>query len=112
MAETVDKEYLLLHCAEFAQETEGRIDDLNNTAELVINEDVFGDLTRYARMLYIAHLLKLSDMQGSGSVTAEKVGDLSRSFAAPSDQDIMSMTSYGVELKKIQRIKARGQLFV
>lgn len=112
MAVTVDKEYLILHCAEFSKESEGRIDDLNATAELLINEGVFGDMTRYARMLYIAHLLKLSLLQGSGNVTAEKVGDLSRSYASPADGAVLSMTSYGVELKKIQRIKARGQLFV
>ena len=112
MAVTVDKEYLVLHCAEFAGENEGRINDLNETAELVVNEGVFGVMTRYARMLYIAHLLKLSLLQGSGSVTAEKVGDLSRSHASPAEGPILSMTSYGVELKKLQRIKARGKLFV
>lgn len=112
MAEAVTKAYLVLHFAEFADETEIRITDLNETAELLIKESVFGDMTRYARMLYIAHLLKLSLLQGSGGVTAEKVGDLSRSYASPADGAVLSMTSYGVELKKIQRIKARGQLFV
>jgi len=112
MAEAVDRDYLILHCAEFAEADKGRVLDLNATAELVINEGVFGDMTRYARMLYIAHLLKVSLLQGGGNVTAEKVGDLSRSYAAPADAMGLSMTSYGVEFKKIQRMKARGRLFI
>jgi hypothetical protein len=108
----VDKEYLDLHFSEFVSETEGRIDSLNETAALIISENVFGDMTRFARMLYIAHLLKLSEMAGRGNVTSEKVGDLARSFGTPTGTSALSVTTYGTELHRIMRIKRAGCLFV
>lgn len=108
----VDKDYLTLHFAEFSTIGEARILDLNTTAALMINENIFGDMTRYARMLYIAHMLKLSEMAGRGNVTSEKVGDLARSYGTPTGTSALSATTYGTELRRVMRIKRAGSLFV
>jgi len=107
----VTKEYLVAHFPEFNSADETRIGTLNDTAARHASESVFGDDTRYARMLIIAHLMKLGDLQGSGAVVSEKVGDLARSYASPSQKDF-AQTSYGQQFDELARRKARGSTFI
>lgn len=110
----VDKQYLIAHFPEFSDTTkysEERIGMLNETASRYASESAFGSDTRYARMLIIAHLMKLGDLQGSGAVVSEKVGDLARSYASPS-QDNFAQTSYGQAFDELARRKARGSTFI
>jgi len=107
--EPVDKEYLVLHFAEFANEDPERIDALNATASLFVEEGVFGSKTRYALALFIAHLLKISQNQGAGgALTGQSVGDLSEQFAAPNSKTSLGLTSYGQEYLRIARQKSLG----
>jgi len=63
-----DREFLILHFPEFDTEqvTESRVRALNDTANIYVNEGVFGVSYRYALALFIAHILKLSQNEGNG----------------------------------------------
>jgi len=105
----VDKEYLVLHFNEFNTDefTETRISALNDTAALFLAESVLGDMTRYARMLFIAHVLKISINEGNGPVVSRKVGDLAESYAnqfsggAAGFMGGLNQTGYGQALKEL-----------
>lgn len=111
MAVSVDKTYLVTHFPEFSDVDEARITALNDTAKLYMNEDCFGDAAQYALALMIAHILKLGEQAGSGPVTSEKVGDLSRGYAKPSISN-WALTSYGQEFEMLAKMKCRGKMFV
>lgn len=72
---------------------------------------VWGDNTKYATALLTAHMLSTSGPQGGGpsggAVTAEQVGDLSRSFATvfqPGSGDAALMTTrYGIDFVALRR---------
>lgn len=108
----VDKEYLVLHFKEFdtSDILESRVKSLNDTAALFLSESVLGTRTRYARMLYIAHTLKLSINDGAGAVTSRKVGDLAESYAAPMSDQGLKQTAYGRELHDLIRVFGRGSV--
>ena len=108
----VDKAYLVLHFTEFSGDeiTEERVTALNYTAELFLAESVLGNKTRYARMLFIAHLLKVSIYQENGAVTSRKVGDLSESYANPMNSEALQQTGYGKELANLIKVHCRGDV--
>lgn len=114
MVTPVDKEYLVLLFPEFENATkysEARIEALDEMASIYASEAGFGDDTRHARRLIIAHFLKLADLQGAGAVVSEKVGDLARSYASPG-QEKFAQTSYGKEFEELAKRKARGSTFI
>jgi hypothetical protein len=110
----VDKDYLVLHFAEFSVEEESRITALNETALLFVNEGVFGSKSRYALALMIAHLLKLSQLQGSGAVDSISVGNVSEHYSTPQIKSSMGLTTYGQMFETIARQKSAcyRQLFI
>ena len=84
---------------EFANETNPRINFFIGMAERRVNKTVFGDKADDAVCLMTAHLLTLGSRGGQGgTVTSEKVGDLSRSYSSASkgdDSNSLDSTSYG-----------------
>jgi Protein of unknown function (DUF4054) len=110
--QAVDKEYLTLHFSEFNTDAfpESRINSLNETAALFLAESVLGIRTRYARMLYIAHTLKVSVNDGAGAVTSRKVGDLAESYAAPMSDESMKLTAYGRKLYDLIKQFGKGDV--
>lgn len=102
----VTKDYLVLHFSEFAAEEETRIDALNETALLFVDENVFGTKSRYVLALVIAHMLKMSAMQGTGNITSISVGDVSESYASGEVKDSFDLTSYGRQYKTIAKQKS------
>jgi hypothetical protein len=107
--EAVTKDYLVLHFAEFSGEDSARIDDLNATALLFVSEEVYGAKARYALMLFIAHLLKMSANNGAGgAIQSQSVGDLAETFAVPTSLNSLENTSYGQEFLKITKQKSAG----
>jgi hypothetical protein len=105
--EAVNKEYLVLHFAEFADVDPERITALNETALLFVEEGVFGTKSRYALALMIAHMLKVSSFEGAGGpIISQSVGDLSETFAAPQGKSGLENSSYGQEYMRIARQKS------
>lgn len=112
----VDKEYLTLHFKEFdTDETnEVKLSALNDTAAMFLAESVLGDKTRYARLLFIAHMLKMSINEGNGPVVSRKVGDLAESYANPFSGSAggfmggLKQTGYGQALEELIRIHGKG----
>lgn len=84
---------------ELESEPNSRIQFFIDFALLSVNASVFGDKTDKAVALLTAHFMTLSNRGGSGgSVTSEKVGDLSRSYSAPSgkvSESELATTAYG-----------------
>lgn len=83
---------------EFASESSERVGIFIEYARLFVSESKYGDRAKFAIILYTAHLLTLSNREGSGgAITAEKVGDLQRSYSTtPKAEDYdLSQTSYG-----------------
>jgi len=62
---------------------------------LVADADLWGDLLDDGRRFLAAHFGQLSRLQGHGQVTAEGVGELSRSYAALQGDSDTSLTSAG-----------------
>lgn len=105
--EAVTKEYLVLHFEEFSAVDSERIDSLNETALLFVDEGVFGTKARYALALMVAHLLKTSAMEGvGGAIQSQSVGELSESFAVPQIKSSLQSTAYGQEYLRIARQKS------
>ena len=82
---------------EFANETNPRVQFFIDMATRRVNPNVFGDKADDAICLLSAHLLTLGNRSGQGgSVTNEKVGDLSRGYSGGSDsKGKHGSTSYG-----------------
>ena len=63
----------------------------------------YGARADMAAALWVAHHLKLSDLQGAGAVTSERLGDISRSYAAPDKAGgPLGLTSYGQQLMALR----------
>lgn len=84
---------------ELESETAARLQFFIDFAIQSVNSSVFGDKSDKAVTLLAAHFLTLSNRGGAGgSVTSEKVGDLSRSYSAPSGkigESELATTAYG-----------------
>lgn len=103
----VTKEYLVLHFEEFSAVDHDRVDALNETALLFVDEGVFGTKARYALALMVAHMLKTSAMSGvGGPIQSQSVGDISESFAVPQIKSSLQSTAYGQEYLRIARQKS------
>lgn len=105
-------EYFRLLAPEF---TEVAVPDETVTVWLTIAGNLIaecGDAERAAMALalYAAHLLKLSQTQGSGSstaqgaITSEREGDLQRTYAAVKGSDTwLGQTGYGQQYLEVTR---------
>lgn len=98
---------------ELATETEGRLSLYIDLARQFVSEDAFGARAKNAIMLYACHLLTLGNREGvGGNVTAERVGDLQKTYGqTPSQEDYdLSQTSYGsmfLQLRKAYIFSAK-----
>ena len=83
---------------EFASQENSRIKFFIDMAERRVNRTIFGDKADDAVCLMSAHLLTMGSRGGQGgSVTSEKVGDLSRGYSSGSadKKGPHGSTSYG-----------------
>lgn len=88
---------------EFENETTQRISFFIAMAENRTNPDFFKTKYDDAVTLLTCHLLTLANRGGiGGSVTSEKVGDLSRGYSAPQGTSLGS-TSYGQLFDELSR---------
>lgn len=90
----ITSDTVILVAPEFSSQDTDRIDFFITQASQYINRRVWGDKADYAHALYTAHLMTVSARSGSTGVTAERVGELSRNYATPTDNALGS-TSYG-----------------
>lgn len=109
----VDLTYLTDVASEFATVDSARVDRLVVIASARCPDTVWTNpVTRDLGIAYlVAHMLKVDALRGQGAVTSESIGDLSRSYAAPSsstDDGALEQTGYGREFKKLQRAQPRG----
>lgn len=86
--------------SEFSSENPTRIEAFIEQARLFVCETAWGDRAKTAIIYYTAHLLKLEKIEASGAagpVTAERVGDLSRSYgqSAGGEASELAQTGYG-----------------
>jgi hypothetical protein len=84
---------------ELESETTPRLQFFIDFAVLNVNASVFLDKTDKAVTLLAAHFITMANRGGAGgSVASEKVGDLARSYAAPSgktSESELATTAYG-----------------
>lgn len=110
MAVSFTKAQLAARFPEFASETEARVQAMLTMARDFVDETAMGAKATTALMLYTAHLLAstTAGLAGkAGPVTAERVGDLSRSFGSPSaDSNDLKTTTYGQLFLKLARNEA------
>lgn len=110
---TVDKDYIVDIASEFSAIDSGRIDRLVVIAALQVPASKWGDVTDYGTALLVCHMLKLDAQKGKGAVTDETIGDISRSFAAPSSgnkADGLDLTAYGTQFKQLRSTRVAGPL--
>lgn len=94
---------------EFESEPDSRISILISIASKSVSEGVWGDLTDPATGYLTAHLLAMSKRGasgGSGPVTMEKVGELSRGYGQLSvdGNAELASTVYGAEYLRLRRM--------
>jgi len=76
-----------------------------------VPEHVWGVSTKAARLYLAGHMLTMADRAAkgiSGAVTQSRVGDLSRSYAAPSSggSEELKQTAFGLEFLRLRRTVA------
>lgn len=70
-----------------------------------INDTIWGHLADDGRRFLAAHYGTLAQRKGSGFVTSETVGQLSRAYAAPTWlQSSLGLTTYGLEYRRLVRL--------
>ena len=92
--------------------TQGYLDAMNPVSQIYVDQAIFQsnvngqptDNSTYACALVIAHNLKLDEMRGGGSITMDKIGQLSTSQAALTGDSQFDLTSYGKRFKQLARI--------
>lgn len=102
---------------EFAPEMDAqsdtRVELFIEYAENWVDEGQWGRKYVQAIILMTCHLLTIAGRTGSsGSVTAEKVGDLSVSYGATDPADGLSVTSYGQLFQQLKRTIKKTPLVV
>lgn len=111
---TVNLAYIADIAPEFASADSSRVDRLVAIATLQVPIDKWGAQQDLGVAYLVAHMLKLGDLRGAGAVTAEAVGDLSRSYGGlgnsvgGKDDDDLELTSYGRTWKRLRRSQANG----
>lgn len=93
---------------EFSTETQSRIESFIEYARLFVCEERWGSRAKLAIIYYTAHLLKMSKLGEAGAtgpVTAERVGELSRSYgqSSSSENGDLDSTSYGKMIVGMRR---------
>lgn len=96
---------------EFSAVAPAKIQTFLDIASLRVSQPKWGDKTAYATALLAAHMLATSGAQGGGSsggpVTAEQVGDVSRSYGTvgqqgSGDEDLRT-TRYGIDFIALRK---------
>lgn len=78
--------------------------DILSLAALRTSSTIFGDKYNTAVALRAAHIITMRDRNGvGGAVSGQKEGDLSISFANPSGNAMLGLTSYGQQLQQLIR---------
>lgn len=94
---------------EFASESDDRVQMFLDDATIFVNERVWGTRCDLGVAYLAAHLLAINNRGSggaSGPVTSEKVGDLQRSYAAPTASNLdptYASTTYGMEYVRIRK---------
>lgn len=90
------------------------VDALAPVAQLQVSESVFPvPAQAYAQALVVAHMIQLGNNGGSGSVTGDRVGDVSTSYAAlPTDKGHWNLTSYGMRFLALARLFRLPTMYV
>lgn len=108
----VDKTYIVDIASEFSTIDSGRIDRLVALATLQVPASRWGDKQELGIAYLVCHMLKVDQQKGKGAVTAEAIGDISRSFGSTSSSDDggFGLTSYGIEFKRLRSTLVAGPL--
>lgn len=118
MALNIERQYFLTLFREFSNVPDPTVEVYLQLATLRTPPSVWGESTPYATALLAAHMLATSGPQGGGpaggALTAEQVGDLSRSFqsiAEPGSGDAPLMTTrYGIDYVALRKEKVIGAM--
>lgn len=98
---------------EMGAQTDARVDLFIGYAGNWVDEGQWGRKYTQAIILMTCHLLTMAGRNGSGgSVTAEKVGDLSVSYGQGNPDDGLSVTSYGQLFQQLKRTIKKTPLVV
>lgn len=101
---TVNLAYIADLAPEFAGVDSGRVDRLVAIMTLQVPASVWGARQDLGIAYLVCHTLKIGANQGSGPITQEKIGDLSRSYGQVNGGkgDPYELTSYGQEFKRLR----------
>ncbi len=104
--ETVTASDIKAFAKEFEGENDTRIELFVEYATAFVNENKWGRKYKLALILIACHLLTLGDREGNGGpVTAESVGELSRSYGQTtgSEDPELASTSYGQQFLSLRK---------
>ena len=98
MATEVTSEEVIAYAPEMSTEGDERITLFIGFAGDFVSETKWGKKYKQGIILMCCHLLKMAALDragAAGSVTAERVGEMSRSYSAPPADNEMAQSSYG-----------------
>jgi|GEM_PF-5943406 len=102
----VSKEIFKQIFDEFASAKAAKLDYYFEQAQRQVDETAFGESYEHAVYLRLAHMLTLlseKEKASSGHVSAERVGDISYSYAFITGEDSLSQTQYGIEFIELRK---------
>ncbi len=111
MADPFTRAQFIAIFPEFAAKTVDDVSAVQNFMMDEVSQPVFGASYVKALMLMTAHFFLVSKRRGAGPVTAERVGDVSVSFAAFKNDRALEQTAYGIQFLKLLRQKVGGPHF-
>lgn len=78
-----------------------------------IDADVWGEFATVGQIYLAAHMATLGQGSGSGPVTSETLGAMSRSYAVPMWlQSSLALTRFGAEYERLLRLAVAVPAFV
>jgi hypothetical protein len=100
---------------ELADQTTQRLEFYIELARSFVNEGMWGAKATKGIILYAAHLATLGAREGAGgAITAERVGDLQRSYGSSSSEEDyeLKQTSYGTMFLSLRKTLAFTPILV
>lgn len=101
---TISAATFLEYFPDFSTESNDRINLFLTESARYVNTNVWGAKANFAQALYTAHLISTGNSgASSGSLSSDKVGDLSQNYSTQTSDTSLGATSYGLQFLQLRK---------
>ena len=101
---TLSRDTFIAFFPDFESEDESRVNLFITEAARYVNSRIWSTKTDFATALYTAHLLSVTNSgASSGSLSEDKVGDLSQKYSTPTSEESLGSTAYGLQFLQMRK---------